>query len=346
MSKKASPAAIGGFVLGAIALLVAGIVVFSGGKLLRNKVAFVSYFPGTVAGLGVGAPVQFQGVQIGQVTDIKLDYYPGEGRFSVPVSYEIWSDALRISDEEGTYQWSEESGHDRLRRLIEDRGLRAVLSSASLVTGQYMITLELRPGSDYQYVGSDPGVSEIPTVESTRDRLANMLEGLDLGGLVAKASNAMDAISEVVSSQGVREMPEAVDALVKDTRKLVGDLDTRMNDLMTSVDATLADYRTLATTATARIDAMAAALEDVSAKIAALSASVNAQVDPLSREALATLGAVRETAQSYGEMADPQSATRSNLDQVLEEAAGAARSLRILADYLEQNPDALIKGKY
>lgn len=54
----------------------------------------------------------------------------------------------------------------------------------------------------------------------------------------------------------------------------------------------------------------------------------------------------RKTMVTIDSMVDPSSATRSDLDTLLEEAAGAARSLRVLADYLEQNPDALIKGKY
>ena len=37
--------------------------------------------------------------------------------------------------------------------------------------------------------------------------------------------------------------------------------------------------------------------------------------------------------------------TRYNLDTTLEELAAAARSVRLMADYLEQNPDALLKGK-
>ena len=345
MSKNASPAAIGGFVLGAIALLVAGIVAFSGGQLLREKASFVSYFPGTVAGLAVGAPVQFQGVQIGQVTDVKLDFYRAEGRFSIPVHYEIWADAVRTRDAAATDE-AHRGNPAGIKTLVEEHGLRAELTSASLVTGQYLVTLELRPDTEFKYVGSEPGVIEIPTVESTRDKLSDMFRTLDLQSLVAKATSAMDGISDLVNSKGVREMPQAVDALVGDTRKLVDDLEVKVDRIASNLDTTLTDYRTLATTATARIDAVATAVEDVAEKLSALSVNLNAQVDPLSRSALATLGSVRETVQAYEGVVDPQSATRANLDQALEEAAGAARSLRILADFLEQNPDALIKGKY
>jgi paraquat-inducible protein B len=36
---------------------------------------------------------------------------------------------------------------------------------------------------------------------------------------------------------------------------------------------------------------------------------------------------------------------RYELQQVLSELASAARSIRVLAEYLEHNPDALLRGK-
>ena len=50
----------------------------------------VTYFPGSVQGLAVGAQVQFQGVEIGQVTGIRVNYVPGENGFRIPVAYDIW----------------------------------------------------------------------------------------------------------------------------------------------------------------------------------------------------------------------------------------------------------------
>jgi paraquat-inducible protein B len=36
---------------------------------------------------------------------------------------------------------------------------------------------------------------------------------------------------------------------------------------------------------------------------------------------------------------------RAEIEDTLKEIKGAARSLRVLADYLEQHPEALLKGK-
>jgi paraquat-inducible protein B len=50
-------------------------------------------------------------------------------------------------------------------------------------------------------------------------------------------------------------------------------------------------------------------------------------------------------ARSALELADPNSPAAENLNRALKELAAAARSIRILADYLEQHPEALVKGK-
>ena len=70
MSKQASKALIGGFVLGAVILVAAATVIFGSGRFFSEKQVFVLYFDGAVNGLNVGAPVKFRGVTIGQVRKI------------------------------------------------------------------------------------------------------------------------------------------------------------------------------------------------------------------------------------------------------------------------------------
>ena len=70
MGSKVSPTVIGAFVVGALVLLVAGVLLFGGGKFFQEKLPFVLFFDGSVEGLNVGAPVVFRGVQVGQVTEV------------------------------------------------------------------------------------------------------------------------------------------------------------------------------------------------------------------------------------------------------------------------------------
>ena len=70
MGSKISPTMIGAFVVSAIVLAVAGVLLFGGGKFFQEKLPFVMFFDSSVVGLNVGAPVIFRGVQMGQVTEI------------------------------------------------------------------------------------------------------------------------------------------------------------------------------------------------------------------------------------------------------------------------------------
>ena len=96
MGKKANPTVIGGFVVGAVALAVAGVLVFGGGQFWASTILWVSYFPGSVKGLQVGAAVTFRGVKIGQVTEIKatLDMRERPVRIRTPVYWELNRDSI------------------------------------------------------------------------------------------------------------------------------------------------------------------------------------------------------------------------------------------------------------
>ena len=72
MKKRINPTRIGVFVVGAIALAVAAVIVFGGGRFFAEKETYISFFEGSVFGLNQGAAVNCRGVRIGSVTDIKL----------------------------------------------------------------------------------------------------------------------------------------------------------------------------------------------------------------------------------------------------------------------------------
>ena len=61
MSKRFSPAVIGAFVVGALAVLITAIMVVGSGKLFQKQYEFVCMFEGNLNGLKVGAPVKYSG---------------------------------------------------------------------------------------------------------------------------------------------------------------------------------------------------------------------------------------------------------------------------------------------
>jgi paraquat-inducible protein B len=62
---SAKPAAVGGFVLGALIIVVVAILFFGGPQAFSSKTKAVVYFDGSVGGLGPGSPVTFRGVRVG-----------------------------------------------------------------------------------------------------------------------------------------------------------------------------------------------------------------------------------------------------------------------------------------
>lgn len=101
MSIRANPTAIGLFMIGAVVLAVAGVVVLASSTWFSKQSTFISYFSESVNGLEVGAPVKFQGVPVGQVTDILIQIESRDRSFQVPVQYDV--DLTRLTSQSGTF---------------------------------------------------------------------------------------------------------------------------------------------------------------------------------------------------------------------------------------------------
>ena len=104
-----------------MALAVAGLVGIGGGRIFQERQPFVTYFDESIKGLAIGAPVMFQGVRVGSVTDIRLVVYREAKKIRTPVFFEIG--AGRISEADGRPFRFAVDGSDA--KLLFDRGLRA-----------------------------------------------------------------------------------------------------------------------------------------------------------------------------------------------------------------------------
>src|SRR4026207_1228803 len=131
MNKKISPTLIGGFVVGAVALLVIAVIAFGSGRLFRETKEFVLYFDGTVNGLHIGAPVKFKGVEIGSVKNILLQLDSDTTVNKIPVIIEIDRKKLSARGAAGVIAQEREAFH----RAVVEQSLRAQLRTESMVTG-------------------------------------------------------------------------------------------------------------------------------------------------------------------------------------------------------------------
>src|SRR4030095_10291827 len=122
MGSKISPTMIGAFVVGAIVLVIAGVLLFGGGKFFQEKVPYVLFFDSTVEGLNVGAPVIFCGVQIGQVTEISAIADPQTFDVRIRVEIELVRGVIKVG-EEGQRFTDQRKGVER----VIQKGARATL---------------------------------------------------------------------------------------------------------------------------------------------------------------------------------------------------------------------------
>ena len=63
MDRQASKTLIGAFVVGAVFLIVAGVLIFGGGQFMKKSQKYVLFFKGSVKGLNEGASVLFRGLR-------------------------------------------------------------------------------------------------------------------------------------------------------------------------------------------------------------------------------------------------------------------------------------------
>ena len=248
--KKANPAVIGGFVIGAIALVVIGLLVFGGTGWLVQRTKYVAYFPGSVKGLQVGAPVDFRGVTIGQVTEIRVLYDPQQVRARIPVIMELDPTQIEVAGREEIVTGSEDA-----ERLIE-AGFRAQLQSQSLLTGLLFVNLDFYPDAQARLVGGDGPYPEILTIPSDLEQLqqragvvaARLPDLLDqLNGLLTELNQALDQTSgdfaSIVSDVAViaQEIRASTPKVVARTEEVTADLrraaGTLENLLQTNRDA-------------------------------------------------------------------------------------------------------------
>jgi paraquat-inducible protein B len=329
MNKKMSPAVIGAFVLGAVALIVIAILVFGSGRLFRQTREFVLYFDNSVNGLRIGAPVKFKGVEIGSVKDIRLQLEKGAEVNKIPVIIEIDLKKLTSRGAQADITMNREM----FQQAIVERGLRGQLEMESLVTGLLFVALDFLPGTPLnlvQQAGGDYEYPEVPTLPTTLEqakdavtRIMSKLEDIDFKELGANLQATLKGVNRTVNS------PE-IESVLRSLARV-----------MPKVDEAVVNIRNLAGTTEAKVKVLADDLQHTSAdaRVALKQAG-----DAL-KQTEETMKRAEAAAANIEALSDLDSPVNYELVKGLRDVSTAARSLRSLTDYLERNPRAPIFGK-
>jgi paraquat-inducible protein B len=221
---RANPAVVGGFVIGAIALIVIGLLVFGGTGWFVQHNKYVAYFPGSVKGLQVGAPVDFRGVTIGQVTDIKVLFNPEEVKARIPVVMELEPTEIEVVGRGEIIAASEDA-----ERLIK-AGFRAQLQSQSLLTGLLFVNLDFYPNAPVRLVGGDEPYPEIPTIPSGFEQLQQ-----SAGDVAARLPALLDQLNGLLT-----DLNQSLDHTSGDFRSIVSDVAGIANQINASTPEVVA----------------------------------------------------------------------------------------------------------
>lgn len=311
MSKRASPTIIGSFVVGALALAVAAVLILAGDQLFGTKRSeYVMYFHGSVKGLNVGSPVMFRGVGIGTVTSIQLVVTQREGDIDIPVIVEV--DNTRF-----VYSHSEVQIHHKLDDLIK-AGLRAQLQPQSLLTGQLFVQVDFYPGEPAVLV-NDPMYrsvyEEIPTIRTPIEKLGQYLQEFPIDQVLQNIANTAKGLDKLVNSTELQQSVVALHTVVDKVGALADNIDARVDPLAANANGALLDLR-----------------------------RAIKQLDDAISEARAAARQANQTLSSADKLVGAPNLS-FQLDQALNEITAAARSIHILADSIERQPDMLIRGR-
>jgi paraquat-inducible protein B len=317
---KPSATLIGVFVLGAIALTVAGVLFFGSGALTEKRIPMVSFFHGSVAGLRVGAPVTFRGVRVGEVKSIAIRFDAETGASIIEVNMELLPDTVTV------YGAPPPPNETAVPELVR-RGMTARLVLESFVTRLLNVDLDFRPGARVSRLGGTTVAPEVPTVPGDWEGIAKQLQETDIAAVLAGVQRTLASVDAILTRPEVKQTIEQLPLLVSDLRRTVNTIEREATGLSRQGRATLAN-------------------------VDSTLASVQTLIADLDREATSTLAAARGTFESASTtvdeanaLLDPRGRTMMQVQRTIDDLAAAAARLRSFAERVDRDPSVLVRGR-
>jgi paraquat-inducible protein B len=260
---------------------------------------YVLYFNESVRGLSTGAPVTLYGIRVGEVANVGLEFDAQKLVFRPRVLITFFPDRLveslsqRQKAETGKAMTAltPEARLRMVRKVVEERGLRAQLRTGSFLTGELYVAFEYFADAPKVKIDWNRDPLELPVIpgglaniEAKLSSILGKIDNMPLNAIAADVKTALATLNAtlkdadtLVTRVDTQWVPEGTKTL-QELRKAIGDADRVLNNTDTTF---------------------------------------------------------------FGKDAPaPQ-----DLRDTLQEVTRAARSVRVLVDYLERHPDTLIRGK-
>ena len=275
-----------------------------------KKAMAILFFSGSVRGLNIGAPVEFKGIKVGMVKDIRLEFDSQDASFKIPVLVEIEPERFIAKNEQAM------SSPMEMLNILVEKGLRARLQTGSLLTGQLYVDLDMHPDTPARFVNAEVPYPELPTIPANLEQMTASVKTI---------LDKMEKLNmEEIGSQLLQTL-EGTNQIVTSTNKMIQkhEMESAVNDFKNS----LALLKNILHKLDQRVTPIAENLEN----------AIGAGHDAL-KKTQATLALVDQSLR-------PNSPLQFNFLELTTELTGMARSIRILVDMLERNPNSIIFGK-
>lgn len=315
---------IGAFIVGAIVLVFFALIFFSGGDLFSQKERVVMYFDGSVQGLQIGAPIKLKGVIIGEITDIQINFDNNEqadtGK-SIILTAVTGDLALQRISRKGT---------EVKREFFEEsisKGLRAQLNFQSFLTGLLYVELDFFPDTPATLYGFNKNHLELPTVGTGFEEITKNLQELNLKGISKNLNKFTLRLATIVES---------------------GQIEQTLGSIQNAADT----FAHTSATMGEDVSLLSKNFNQTSKELNQLIASLNKQTPLVAGDIRASLARLQES------LAQVDKATESiqhsfsedaplvnQFTDTLVEVSRSAEAFRVLSETLDQQPEALLRGK-
>jgi paraquat-inducible protein B len=197
-------------------------------KTYVRKTRWLLHFDSGVRGLKTGAPVELQGIQIGQVLDVNLEFDVDKEAFKIPVLIETEPDRIKASG-----QLPKGAEGQKIMDYLVGKGMRAQLKTGSLITGQLLVAIDMHPQAPPAKINWEGRYPEFPTVPTAMEeittsltQLLNKLEKLPIEQIGSDLRDTVAGAKRLINSAELQQSVTALNRTLDQAQKFVAALNT------------------------------------------------------------------------------------------------------------------------
>jgi paraquat-inducible protein B len=299
---------IGIFVIGALAIIVAGIVALGGGGVMTEKHKYVMFFERSIQGLQVGAPVKIKGAKVGEVTDINIEIDGETLEFLNVVYAEL---------DPGEISWIRQKRRNPIFDRLVAKGMRAQLQVQSMLTGMLFVQIDFHEDAPLKYYKLDPDTEEIPVIPTEMDLLLDALSDIDFDKLAANIERILHNIENFTGNPELHALPGNANATVLSIKKLADNVDGQLVKEMTN------------------------AVKQLNLLLSELGKDVPGLTD----SAQEILTRLEKSMGNISHILSDDSPMLQEITGAVQELNRTLSAVRSLANTIDQQPESLLKGK-